>query len=182
MSTRNDVTGRPCVDAPTGVVAHRTSVHHVIAALGSAIVQNASERDLAGVFEREVQRLLSIRAVRLREIPARYQARLVTPTRTADSVVLGVPSADPRMQAVLEATCEPDRPLDEWDYQVLTSIAQLGGLVLEAARGRNAVRSSHQDGAAPLIGSTRVMQELRSRVERVAETDFTALIEGEMNR
>jgi transcriptional regulator with PAS, ATPase and Fis domain len=178
MSTRNDVTGRSC-DAQTGVAAHRTSVHHVIAALGSAIGHNASERDLAGVFEREVQRLLSIRAVRLREIPARYQARLVTPTRTADSVVLGVPSADPRMQAVLEASCEPDRPLDEWDYQVLTSIAQLGGLVLEAARGRHAVRGSHQDGAAPLIGSTRVMQELRSRIERVAETDFTALIEGE---
>ena len=179
MSTRNDVTGRSSVDPQGGAITHRPSVHHVIAALGSAIIHNASERDLAGVFEREVQRLLSIRAVRLREIPARYQARLVTPTRTADSVVLGVPSADPRMQAVLEASCEPDRPLDEWDYQVLTSIAQLGGLVLEAARGRNVMRSSHQDGAAPLIGSTRVMQELRSRVERVAETDFTALIEGE---
>ena len=140
-------------------LAPRTNVHQVIAALGDAIVRSAAERDLAGVFEREVERLLSMRAVRLREIPARYQARLVTPTRTADSVVLGVPTADPRTQAVLEAACEPNRPLDDWDYQVLTSIAQLGGLVLEAARARHAVRRGQDDGAAPLIGSTRAMQD-----------------------
>jgi DNA-binding NtrC family response regulator len=167
------------VPSPSTAMASRTSVQHVIAALGEAIVRSAAERDLAGVFEREVQRLLSMRAVRLREIPSRYQVRLVTPTRTADSVVLGVPTADPRMQAVLEAAREPDRPLDDWDYQVLTSIAQLGGLVLEAARARNAVRRAQDDGAAPLIGSTRAMQDLRSRIERVAETDFAVMIEGE---
>jgi DNA-binding NtrC family response regulator len=155
------------------------NVHQILAALGDAIARSASDRDLPGVFEREVERLLSMRAVRLREIPARYPVRLVTPTRTADSVVLGVPTADPRMQAVLEAACEPDRALDDRDYQVLTSIAQLGGLVLEAARARLAVRRTPADGAAPLIGSTRAMQELRTRIERVAETDFAVMIEGE---
>jgi transcriptional regulator with PAS, ATPase and Fis domain len=163
----------------TTISGARGSVHQVIAALGNAIVRNATEPDLAAVFEREVQQVLSMRAVRLREIPARYQVRLVTPTRTADSVVLGVPTADPRMQAVLEASCDPERPLDEWDYQILSSIAQLGGLVLEAARARTAVRVRSADGAAPLIGSTRVMHELRERIERVAATDFTVLIEGE---
>jgi transcriptional regulator with PAS, ATPase and Fis domain len=59
------------------------------------------------------------------------------------------------------------------------SIAQLGGLVLEAARARNSVRRAPDDGAAPLIGSTRAMQELRNRIERVAETDFAVMIEGE---
>jgi DNA-binding NtrC family response regulator len=167
------------VPSSPNAAAPRTSVHQVIAALGEAIGRSATDRDLAGVFEREVERLLSIRAVRLREIPARYQARLVTPTRTADSVVLGVPTADPRTQAVLEAACAPDRPLDDWDYQVLTSIAQLGGLVLEAARARSVVRRAPDDGAAPLIGSTRTMQELRNRIERVAETDFAVMIEGE---
>jgi DNA-binding NtrC family response regulator len=38
------------------------------------------------------------------------------------------------------------------------------------------------DGAAPLIGSTAVMHELRDRVERVAVTDFTVLIEGSIGR
>src|SRR5687768_3441641 len=179
MSTRNDVTAISRLAAQPTALAPRTNVQEVIAALGNAIVRSTDERDLAGVFEREVERLLSMRAVRLREIPARYQARLVTPTRTADSVVLGVPTADPRMQAVLEASCEPDRALDELDYQVLTSIAQLGGLVLEAARARSTVRHRQEDGAAPLIGSTRVMQDLRNRIERVAETDFAIMIEGE---
>src|SRR4029077_6651020 len=36
-----------------------------------------------------------------------------------------------------------------------------------------------RDGAAPLIGSTPVMQTLRSTIERVAATDFTVLLEGE---
>jgi transcriptional regulator with PAS, ATPase and Fis domain len=177
MMTCNDATRLARVGAPGA--DPRSNVHQVIAALGRAIAGNPADRDLAGVFEREVQRLMSIRAVRLREIPARYQVRLVTPTRTAESVVLGVPTADPRTQAVLEAVCEPDRPLDEWDHELLMSIAQLGGLVLEAARARTTQRRRADDGAAPLIGSSRAMQDLRGRVERVAETDFTVLIEGE---
>src|SRR5437763_3363637 len=39
--------------------------------------------------------------------------------------------------------------------------------------------SAQRDGAAPLIGSSAVMCMLRGRVERVALTDFTVLIEGE---
>jgi DNA-binding NtrC family response regulator len=37
------------------------------------------------------------------------------------------------------------------------------------------------DGAAPLIGASVAMQALRERIERVATTDFTALIEGEID-
>ena len=36
-----------------------------------------------------------------------------------------------------------------------------------------------RDGAAPLIGSSAVMRAVRDRVERVAATDFTVLIDGE---
>jgi DNA-binding NtrC family response regulator len=181
MSSRNDVTGFPYVVSSSTLTMGpgRRDVQQVIAALGNAIVRNAGERDLAAVFEQEVQRLLSVRMVRLREIPARYQVRLVTPTRTADSIVLGVPTADPQMQAVLEASCDPERPLDDRDYQALVAIAQLGGLVLEAARARHLLRVAPPDGAAPLIGSTPLMQQLRGRIERFATTDFTVLIEGE---
>jgi transcriptional regulator with PAS, ATPase and Fis domain len=151
----------------------------LLVTLGSVIAQGAPEQDLVAAFEREVQRLLRMRAVRLREIPVRYQVRLVTPTRTAESIVLGVPNADTRVQAVLEATCDSNRELDEHDYRVLGSVAQLAGLVLEASRSRTAVRSRPSEDAAPLIGSTPAMKELRSRIERVALTDFTVLIEGE---
>src|SRR5688572_8182348 len=179
MSTRNDVTGISRLGAQPMAVAPRTNVQQVIAALGNAIVRSTAERDLAGVFEREVERLLSMRAVRLREIPARYQARLVTPTRTTDSVVLGVPTANPRVQAVLEAYFEPGRPVEDSDFEMLESAAELGGLVLEAARTRAVLRSCRPDGAAPFIGSTPVMKDLRDRIERVALTDFTVLIDGE---
>ena len=39
--------------------------------------------------------------------------------------------------------------------------------------------NAHRDGAAPLIGSSSVMCTVRDRIERVALTDFTVLIEGE---
>ncbi len=159
--------------------ACRNDLRQVLAALGGALVRSATDRDLPAVFEQQVQQLLAVRAVRLREIPARYQARLVTPTRTPESVVLNVPTADPRLQAVLEASCEPNRPLDDWDVEVLSCVAQLGGLVLEVSRARAVTRMRHADGAAPLVGSTSVMQGLRDRVERVAATDFTILVEGE---
>ena len=157
----------------------RNDLRQVLAALGGALVRSATDRDLPAVFEQQVQQLLSVRAVRLREIPARYNARLVTPTRTADTVVLHVPTADPRLQAVLEASSEPNRSFDDSDVEVLTCVAHLGGLVLEAARARTAFRMRHGDGAAPLVGSTPAMHDLRDRVERVAVTDFTVLVEGE---
>ena len=163
--------------AAVGVDA--AALHQIITAIGTSLTQATSEQDVVVLFEREVQRLLRMRAVRLREIPTRYQVRLVTPTRTTDSVVLAVPNSDPRVQVVLEATCDPNRDLDDRAYLLLNSIAHLGGLVLEAARGRTVSRARPADGAAPLIGSTGAMQELRSRIERVALTDFTVLIEGE---
>ncbi len=165
--------------ARTRTGACRADLRQVLAALAAALGRTGAERDLSLVFEQQVQQLLAMRAVRLREIPARYQARLVTPTRTAESVVLNVPTANPKLQAVLEASCDPNRPLDDWDLEILTCVAHLGGLVLEASRSRTAVRARHADGAAPLLGSTSIMQALRERVERVAVTDFTILVEGE---
>jgi transcriptional regulator with PAS, ATPase and Fis domain len=157
----------------------RAGVRQILSALGAALMRSTAERSLAAVFEQQVQQVLAMRSVRLREIPSRYQARLVTPTRTADSIVLDVPTADPRMQAVFEASCEPGRSLSESDFEMLNSVACLGGLVLEASRSHALARPRTPDGAAPLIGSSPVMQALRDRVERVAQTDFTVLIEGE---
>jgi len=48
-----------------------------------------------------------------------------------------------------------------------------------ARAGLGAAPRVRRDGAAPLIGSTPVMQTLRSQIERVAATDFTVLVEGE---
>jgi transcriptional regulator with PAS, ATPase and Fis domain len=157
----------------------RPDLRHVLSALVAGLRRMSPDRDLQAVFEHELQQLLSMRSVRLREIPTRYQARLVTPTRTTDSIVLGVPTANPRVQAVLEAYFEPGRPIEDRDFAMLKSAAELGGLVLEATRTRSLTRATAPDGAAPLIGSTAVMRNLRDRIERVAITDFTVLIHGE---
>ena len=153
-------------------------IGQVLRALGDSLVGDAVERDLQAAFEREVQRIAQVRVVRLREIPARYHARLVTPTRTSQSIVLSVPSADLRVQAVLEAAFDPGCPLGDLQLDVLAAAAQLGGLVLEACRARVSTIARCNDGVGPLIGSSSIMQMLRGRVERVALTDFTVLIEG----
>ncbi len=181
MSMCDEVRGVPRAvpGAPATIEVEALAMHELLTTIGSVLTHGSAEPDLIATFEREVQRLLRMRAVRLREIPVRYQVRLVTPTRTADSIVLGVPNADSRVQAVLEATCDASRDLDEHDYRILSSIAQLAGLVLEASRGRAAVRVRPAEDAAPLVGSTEAMRDLRARIERVAGTDFTVLIEGE---
>ena len=56
-----------------------TGISRVLAALGAGL-DNGAERNLPAIFEREVRQLVEARDVRLREVPARYQARLVTPT------------------------------------------------------------------------------------------------------
>ena len=71
--------------------AKTMDLRQIVAAVSAALA-HPSAQELSGIFERQVQQLLSMRAVRLREIPARYQARLVTPTRTPESIVVGVPS------------------------------------------------------------------------------------------
>ena len=155
------------------------TIAQVLRALGDALVGDPVERDLQAVFEREVQRAADVRTVRLREIPSRYHARLVTPTRTSQSIVLGVPSADPRVQAILEAAFDPASPPGDRQLDVLAAASQLGGVVLESCRARVSSMARPIDGVAPLIGSSSVMQMLRGRVERVAITDFTVLVEGE---
>jgi DNA-binding NtrC family response regulator len=154
------------------------TLRQVLEAIGTALASNVPHDALGATFEQQVRQTLALRAVRLREVRARYQARLVTPTRTADSIVLGVPTADPRVQAVLEASYPHDKPLEEPDYSILVALAYIGGLVLEIGRGRPYSATSTL-GAGPLIGSTEVMQALRAQIERVAATDFTVLIEGE---
>jgi DNA-binding NtrC family response regulator len=158
----------------------RADLRQVIRAVAATLVSRQDERTLPSVFEQVLARIVPARSVRLREVPTRYQARLVTPTRTSDAVVLDVPTADPERQFVLEAHVDPGRPLDDWNIELLSSAAFLGTLVLdiEARRGP-ATSAGRLDGAAPLIGSTPLMRALRERVERVAATDFMTLIEGE---
>ncbi len=154
-------------------------VGQLIAAVSRALADVSADASLPATFEHHVRQMLTMRTVRLREIPARYQARLVTPTRTAESIVLEVPTGDRAVQAVLEASFDRERTLTERDYQLLNAAAQLGGLVLEAARTRHAPGPGSAATGVQLVGSSAAMATLRDRIARVAATDFTVLIEGD---
>jgi transcriptional regulator with PAS, ATPase and Fis domain len=179
----SEVTVGCVVDEPeqtaSSADARLNGVRRLLVALGNALANRFPEDDLEAQFEQQVRQMLGLKSVRLREVRARYQARLVTPTRTNDSIVLGVPGSDPRVQAVLEASCDPGRRFDEHDLDVLNTVAQIGGLVMEIGRCRAPARARPSVSVAPLIGSTAAMHSLRERVERVAATDFTVLVEGE---
>jgi DNA-binding NtrC family response regulator len=140
---------------------------------------------MRGAFEESLRRLVPVRSVQLRESTSRWIAR-PDGDGAAESIALDVPGADASSQGILEARFDPGCRLGEWDFQMLGVAAQVGALVLEIERGRSRLARAglsgskpRRDGAAPLIGSTTAMQALRSKIERVAGTDFTVLLEGE---
>ena len=95
-------------------------------------------------------------------------------------ISLEVPSPPWSGPARIEAVFEPTQPVDDWKRHTLSVGAQVAALLveLEHADGRW-VRFRRPDGAAPLIGSSAEIRAVRDRIERVAITDFTVLIEGE---
>ena len=157
----------------------QSGIARVLAALGAGL-DSTKDRNLPAIFEREVRQLVDARDIRLREVPARYHARLVTPTRSNDAIVLGVPTPDDRTQAVLEASLPPNRSFRDDDMKLLAAAAQLGGLVLEATRVHASVpKLRHPGRSMPMLGSSPAIDALRQQIGRVATTDFSVLVEGE---
>jgi transcriptional regulator with PAS, ATPase and Fis domain len=123
-------------------------------------------------FEEELRRLARARSASLNENGA----------ASAAAFCVEVPAIAAETRARLELAFEPGRIPDAWTHQLLEVAAHVAALLLEIERtqprcaGATRVRP---DGAAPLIGSSRAMRTLRDRIERVAATDFTVLVEGE---
>jgi DNA-binding NtrC family response regulator len=162
----------------------RRGLGDLILALARAIAGRDDPALLRGCLEESLRRLLSLRSVRLRDASARWSA---VAERDAESVAFDVVGPTAKARGVLEADFEPGCGPGEWDLQMLAGAAHLGALVLEIERARRdgsradltpAPRRG-ADGAAPLVGSTPEMAALRARIERLAATDFTVLIEGE---
>jgi two-component system, NtrC family, response regulator HydG len=124
-------------------------------------------------FEEELRTLVRAQSVAVRECSPGVA---VSP----DVVSLEVPAPPWSTPTRLEAIFEPQQPVDDWKRHTLSVGAQVAALLmeLEHADGRW-VRFRRTDGAAPLIGRSRAIRAVRDRIERVALTDFTVLIEGE---
>ncbi len=158
----------------------RAGIHHLVRDVAVAWSQNA-EPDLKETVVGHLQRLLPAKTIRLNELSSATTIRVGQPVKARDYVAYAVPLADSGRRVVLEASFPGERGVDEWTCQMLETAANLTGLLLDAqrrARHSDHLTSGSGDGAAPLIGASQVMQGLRERVERVATTDFTVLIEG----
>ncbi len=148
------------------------------ALLQAVIGAMAAGRDSASVrerFEQELRSMVRARAVSVCDGPA---------VRPPDPAVMSfdIPTVVAPHSARVEVTFESGRTLDGWTCQLLEAAVQVAALVLEVERalGRPPrFARLRRDGAAPLIGSSRAIRQVRDRIERVAATDFTILIEGE---
>jgi transcriptional regulator with PAS, ATPase and Fis domain len=164
----------------------RVGLGELLGALARGLDRRNDISLMRGAFEDMVRRMVPVRTVQLREVGSRWAHR--HESAGAEAITIDVPGTDSSSQGLLEATFDPAPGMSEWDFQMLNLAAHVGALVLEIERSRLQLaragllvvnRIPRRDGAAPLIGSTPAMQQLRASIERVAITDFTVLLEGE---
>jgi transcriptional regulator with PAS, ATPase and Fis domain len=123
-------------------------------------------------FEQELRMLTRARSVAIRDDGGASGA----------GVSVDVPVMGGEARARLDVAFEPGWAPDAWTQQLLEAAAHVAALLLEIERSNarfGFLSRQRPDGAAPLIGSSRAMRALRERIEKVAVTDFTILVEGE---
>jgi DNA-binding NtrC family response regulator len=160
-----------CSDRRRGAAA-------LVAAATAGLAVSREARVARERFEEELRALVQARSVLVRETPA----AMLPP---ANALCLDVPMATPDARARIEAVFDPPHRLDEWTCQVLDTATHIAALLLELERAQSRWLPSARnrpDGAAPLIGSGAGIRAVRDRIERVAATDFTILIEGPSRR
>jgi transcriptional regulator with PAS, ATPase and Fis domain len=162
----------------------RRGIGDVLAAVARITAARGEPGQVRAAFEEALRQVLPVRGIALRESTSRWPAEKLD--GTTESVAFEVAGPTPAQRGVLEAAFDRSARIGDWEFQLMGHAAQLGALVLETERARAAARPtataaprSRRDGAAPLIGTTPAMAALRERIERVANTDFTVLLEGE---
>ena len=156
----------------------RRGVAALLATVASALPGCREARFMRQQFETELCELMNARQVELRDGPA-----MPRPPESAISV--DVVSGDLTLGAIDATFDEGSCAFDEWDLQLLESARQLGALVMIIDRAQRSgqlgagAATTAEDGAAPIVGSSAAIRGVRARIERVAATGFTVLIEGE---
>lgn len=170
-----------CVPVAAPDVAERGAERRrgVLSLLTAVVAHAAIGRDPRGARERleeELRMILRARAVVLRD------GSMALLPATSNVLAVDVPGWTADGRARLDAVFDGPRTADGWTCQQMEAAAHLASLVLEIERAQSrggAVSRRQADGAAPLIGSSEAIRRVRDRIERVAATDFTVLIEGE---
>ena len=171
----------------------RSGLDGLLASLTPALRRSGAQ--LRPIFEEVTRRLVSAEHLRLVDAPAGFVP--IGAASGARAITVPVPADGPAGAMMLEAVSAPGRSFEPWELQVLHGAGLVAALLLEIERARQSLRAPGPtagtaatppkagipprwpDGAAPLIGSTPAMRVLRHKIERVAATDFTLLIEGE---
>ena len=177
MLTRDQSFATAGIASPlTPSAARRPDVAALLAAVTTGASISREPRAARERFEEELRAALDARSVTVRE----EAMSLMPPPPNVMCVDIPLGPADVR--ARLEAVFDTPRPMDDWICQLLDAASHVAAILLELERagGRLAAASAKRpaDGAAPLIGSSDAIKRVRDRIERVAATDFTILIEG----
>lgn len=173
--------GRSC--QPRG--RHRCLVDDVLRGLWRQAGGEGRSRPLSEALERALRRQLGADWVRIRAQFGKPTHAGGPPTLEGGVVRVPVPVRGDGLGWVLEVGLTPGQVLSDGHWQAIRRAIGVWELAAEFERkGGSLPRqlTAHQrvrDGAAPLIGISQAMCRLRERIERVAATDFTALIEGE---
>jgi DNA-binding NtrC family response regulator len=162
----------------------RAALGDLLSTLSHALGERHDASLMRGLFEETMRRMLPIRTIQLRDRNSRWSGR-PGPDAGIESIALEVPGRP--SGGIIEATFDPGCGVGEWDFQLLSLAAHVAAFVLEIERvrvqmaraGLGPAIKPRREGAAPLIGSTPPMLQLRSRIDRVAQTHFTVLLEGE---
>ena len=159
----------------------RLGIDTLVRRVATDLLNTNNRRNLATLLTERLAQLTRVRSVRLNEISGTMPPRSLQPVRARDYVAYAVPVREEGRQVMLEAAFDARSGPDDWTCQLLEGAASLAGVLLEAERLATTpapLTAAERDGAAPLIGSSEIMRLLRERVERVANTHFTVLIEG----
>lgn len=165
--------------------SHRCLVDDVVRSLARPGGGEIGGRSLSEALERAVKRQLPAQWVRIRAALGGVPRPGTEGELDGRVVRVPIPAHGNGLAWMLEVELLPGQRLSEGHMRIIQRAAGVWALATEVDRRGGAMpRMLHahdrvRDGAAPLIGSSAAMCALRERIERVAATDFTALIEGE---
>jgi transcriptional regulator with PAS, ATPase and Fis domain len=155
----------------------RRGMATLLAVVSSALPGSREPKFLRQRFETELRDLLNAREVELRDGPP-------IPCPPESTVSVEVTSGTLTLGAIDAVFDEGQSTFDPWDLQILQFARQLAALVMIIDRAQRSgtlgPTGAYAGMEAPtLVGSSPAIRSVRARMERVAATPFTVLIEGE---
>lgn len=141
---------------------------------------------LHGALEAALRRHLPVRWVRARPLSSTGPAASAHPAGPGSVLRVPIPGRPVDGAWMFEVGLPANYAVSTLDRRTVARAAAMWELAAQLSGCDGGVRPTPlwrqhavRDGAAPLIGRSRAMRDLRAHIERVAAADVTVLIEGE---